>query len=166
LDGSPFFVSLLTLAERVISLFKLSLMIVRNVSFQCRWISLVIILITIGCSASGPPPRGIVRFDDGEPVQSGSVEFRSLDNGQRYAGRIASDGSFELQDQNAKQSFPPGEYEVVVVQIVLTEDLAIDAHQHGRTVPRHYADYYTSKLRISNQADRTDPIVVELLSSP
>jgi hypothetical protein len=106
-----------------------------------------------------------VRFDDGQPVQSGSVEFRSLENGNRCAGRIASDGSFELEDQNGDASFPPGEYEVVVVQIVSTEDLAADDHQHGRTVPRQYADYYTSNLRITNQADRTEPIVVELAVS-
>jgi len=140
-------------------------MIVRNRNFSC-WIGLGILLITIGCSTSGPPPLGIVRFDDGQPVQSGSVEFRSLDNGLRFAGRISSDGSFELQDQNGNRSFPAGDYEAVVVQIVLTEDLAAEEHQHGRTVPRQYADYYTSGLRISNQADRTDPIIVELLSSP
>ena len=40
--------------------------------------------------------------------------------------------------------------EVVVVQIVLTEDLAADLHTHGRTVPRRYADYYTSGLRVTN----------------
>jgi len=105
-----------------------------------------------------------VRFDDGQPVQSGSVEFRSLDSGERYAGRISGDGSFELQDKNGKAALPPGEYEVVVVQIVITEDLAAEAHQHGRTVPRQYADYYTSDLRIANQADRTDPLVVELIT--
>ncbi len=136
----------------------------RYLSRQCWWIGLGIILLTIGCSPSGPPPHGIVRFDDGQPVQSGSVEFRSLDTGKRFAGRISADGSFALEDQDGKQSFPLGDYEVVVVQIVVTEHLAVDAHQHGRTVPRQYADYYTSDLRISNQADRTDPIVVELIS--
>ena len=109
---------------------------------------------------------GIVRFDDGQPVQSGSVEFRSLGDGLRFAGKISGDGSFELQDQDGTRSFPPGDYEVVVVQIVLTEDLAAESHQHGRTVPRQYADYYTSGLRVSNPADRTDPIVVQLLSNP
>jgi len=135
---------------------------VRNLISQSWLAVLAVILTSLGCSSSGPPPSGIVRFDDGQPVQSGSVEFRSLDSGDRYAGRIAGDGSFELQDKDGKPSLPPGEYEVVVVQIVLTEDLAAEEHEHGRTVPRQYADYYTSGLRISNQADRTDPIVVEL----
>jgi len=139
-------------------------MIVRNLKIQCGWLGLGIILTVFGCARSGPPPRGIVRFDDGQPIQSGSVEFRSLDTGQRFAGRISSDGSFQLEDQNAVSAFPPGDYEVVVVQIVLTEDLAAEDHQHGRTVPRQYADYHTSNLRIVNAADRTDPIVVELKS--
>lgn len=159
------FISLLTTVERVKSPLQAHLMIVRKFILHCGFIH-VIILMTIGCSTSGPPSLGMVRFDDGQPVQSGSVEFRSLDNGQRFASRISSDGSFELQDQNGNRSFPPGDYEVVVVQIVLIEDLAAQAHEHGRTVPRQYADYYTSGLQFSNQGDRTDPIVVELRSSP
>lgn len=105
---------------------------------------------------------GVVRFTDGEPVRSGSIEFRSLDNGDRFAGRITDDGRFDLYDSNARAAFPPGDYEVVVVQIVVTEHLAAELHQHGRTVPRRYADYYTSGLRVANSADRTDPITIEL----
>lgn len=130
------------------------------------WVGLALTVATLGCSPSGPPPVGIVQFDNAEPVQSGSVEFRSLVNGERYAGRIASNGSFELQDAKGIPSLPPGDYEVVVVQIVSTEDLALDDHQHGRTVPRRYADYYTSDLRVSNQPDRTQPIVVQLAIVP
>jgi len=125
-----------------------------------------VLVAALGCSPAGPPPRGTVLFDDGQPVQSGSIEFRSLSNGKRFAGRIASDGSFDLEDQSGDASFPPGDYEVVVVQIVSTEDLAADAHQHGRTVPRKYADYYTSDLKFSNLADRTDPVTIQLASSP
>ena len=139
---------------------------VLNLNSNVWWLGLGIVLTVLGCSPSGPPPNGIVRFDDGQPVQSGSIEFRSLDSGDRYAGRIASDGSFELQDKDGALSLPLGDYEVVVVQIVLTEDLAAESHQHGRTVPRQYADYYTSGLQISNQSDRSDPIVVELIATP
>jgi hypothetical protein len=139
---------------------------VRNLITQNWWVGFVVILATLGCSASGPPPRGIVRFEDGQPVQSGSIEFRALETGERFAGRISSDGSFELQDKAGDLSFPQGEYEVVVVQIVLTEDLASESHEHGRTVPRRYADYYTSGLRVTNPSDRTDPLIVELDSSP
>ena len=110
----------------------------------------ILCLLLVGCGQTNSSYQGVVRFDDGSPVQSGSVEFRSLADGSRYASRIDTDGSFALADQDGKLRCPPGQYEVVVVQIVLTEDLAAEAHQHGRTVPRRYADYYTSGLRVKN----------------
>ncbi len=119
-----------------------------------------------GCGGDSLPATGIVRFSAQEPVQSGSIEFRSRLGGLRYASRIGSDGSFLLTDQDGEASFPPGEYEVVVVQIVLTEDLAADAHHHGRTVPRRYADYYTTDLHFSNAVNRTEPILIELKPEP
>jgi len=113
-----------------------------------------------GCGSQSGTAAGVVRFADGEPVRSGSVEFRSLAEGARYASRIANDGTFTLTDNDGTIRCPSGEYEVVVVQIVLTEDLAADAHTHGRTVPRRYADYYTSDLRITKSADDTAPTVI------
>ncbi|TWU58755.1 hypothetical protein Poly51_15350 [Rubripirellula tenax] len=95
-------------------------------------------------------------------MQSGSVEFRSLTDGSRYASRIGSDGGFLLTDQDGEPRCPSGEYEAVVVQIVLTEDLAADEHQHGRTVPRKYADYYTSGLRITHDDTDATPLLVTL----
>jgi hypothetical protein len=97
-------------------------------------------VLASGCGQQSGVHNGFVRFSDGAPVQSGSVEFRSLGDGSRYASRIATDGSFRLTDQEGDFGCPPGDYEVVVVQIVLTEDLAAEDHDHGRTVPRRYAD--------------------------
>ncbi|MGB7329091.1 MAG: carboxypeptidase regulatory-like domain-containing protein [Rubripirellula sp.] len=120
-----------------------------------------------GCSNPAGNHDGVVAFDDGTPVQSGSIEFRSLADGSRYASRIASDGSFSLTDQDGEPACPPGDYEVVVVQIVVTEDLAAEDHQHGRTVPRRYADYYTSGLRATNAEnfDSDSPIRITLETS-
>lgn len=122
-------------------------------------------LLLVGCGGPSSSYQGIVQFDDGSAVQSGSVEFRSLADGSRYASRIADDGSFALANQDGELRCPPGDYEVVVVQIVLTEDLAADAHKHGRTVPRRYADYYTSGLRVTNDSDSTSPLQITLESS-
>ncbi len=106
-------------------------------------------LFAVGCGGPLETSNGIVRFSDGEPVQSGSIELRSLADGSRYASRISVDGMFELADTQGDVGCPAGDYEVVVVQIVLTEDLAAADHTHGRTVPRRYADYYTSDLRVT-----------------
>lgn len=126
----------------------------------------IFLLFVAGCSQPIGNYEGQVAFEDGSPVQSGSVEFRSLANGSRYASRISPDGHFKLTDQNGDVGCPPGDYEVVVVQIVLTEDLAAKDHQHGRTVPRRYADYYTSGLRatISDVPDK--PIQITLPIDP
>jgi hypothetical protein len=126
-----------------------------------RLVLLLLVATLSGCS-SQQHATGIVEYTDGDPVQSGSIEFRSLETGDRYAGKIASNGAFTLRDQDGNEHLPPGEYEVVVVQIVMTEDVAAADHEHGQTVPRRYADYYTSDLRFTNQADRTSPIQIEL----
>lgn len=120
----------------------------------------------MGCGAPHSPSDGSVRFSDGSAVESGSIEFRSLDDGAAYASRIGSDGSFKLTDNQGQPNFAPGEYEVVVVQIVLTEDLPAHLHEHGHTVARRYADYATSGLRFLNKTDRTEPIQIELAIDP
>lgn len=128
-------------------------------------IAISLAVLTNGCSSPSGTHQGTVLFDDGAPVQSGSVEFRSLADGSRYAGRISADGGFSLTDQDGEAGCPPGDYEVVVVQIVLTEDLAAEAHEHGRTVPRRYADYYTSGLRVTNAEESDSPLQITLQSS-
>lgn len=108
------------------------------------------------------PGTGRVRFDDGEPVRSGSIEVRLISSSDRYASRIGERGTFQLADADGDTGIPPGEYEAVIVQIVLTEDLALDQHQHGRTVPRRYADYHSSDLRVSIDDNASDSIEVVL----
>ncbi len=124
-------------------------------------VTLLAILVS-GCSKPYGNHQGVVLFDDGSPVQSGSIELRSLDDRSRYSSRIAADGSFALADQDGNAGCPPGEYEAVVVQIVLTEDLAAEAHDHGLTVPRRYADYYTSGLRVTNPERSESPLRITL----
>ena len=119
-------------------------------------------LAITGCSSPSGATTGFVRFSDGEPVRSGSVEFRSLADGSRFAGRIDQSGQFSLASSEGKPGCPPGEYEVVVVQIVLTEDLPLRQHTHGRTVPRRYADYHTSGLRITSEPSLAKPLEVVL----
>ncbi|QDV69317.1 hypothetical protein Poly24_30320 [Rosistilla carotiformis] len=121
-------------------------------------IGCILLLTSIGCGPPIGPTSGIVRFDDGEPVRSGSIEFRRLSDKERFASRISSGGEFQPVNQAGEIGLPPGSYEVVVVQIVLTEDLAKSAHAHGNTVPRRYADYYTSGLSVEVAEAQTEPI--------
>lgn len=123
---------------------------------------LLMMVLCVGCGSSLLNGKGRVRFSDGEPVQSGSIEFRSQADASRYASRIDSQGRFNLLNQDGDRGIKPGTYDVVVVQVVLTEDLALDQHSHGRTVPRRYADYYTSGLRASVAPESSELIEVIL----
>jgi hypothetical protein len=117
-------------------------------------------LAVAGCGKSAGPTSGVVRFDDGTPVTSGSIEFRRLTDKARFASRIDPQGMFQPTSQEGVVGLPLGKYEVVVVQIVLTEDLALEAHTHGNTVPRRYADYYTSDLKVDIAPDHTKRIEI------
>ncbi len=77
-----------------------------------------------------------------------------------FASRVNNRGVFHPADINGKIGLPAGMYEVVVVQIVLTEDLAKNDHSHGHTVPRRYADYNTSGLQVTVVDNRAKPIEI------
>ena len=113
-----------------------------------------------GCGGASRPIDGSVRFEDGSPVTSGSIEFRNVKDKQRFVSRIATDGSFQPTDRNGELGLPPGSYDVVVVQIVLTEDLALEDHSHGNTVPRRYADYYTSDIKVDIAPGQTQSVEI------
>ena len=125
-------------------------------------VPLLLATIITGCHSQVGPQSGRVIFEDGSPVQSGSIEFRDLETGIRYASRINFNGEFHPKNEDDRIGLPPGEYEIVVVQIVLTEDLAIEDHDHGHTVPRRYADYYTSGLKITVAPDQLGDIEISL----
>lgn len=69
---------------------------------------------------------------------------------------------FHPTNINGKIGLSVGTYEVVIVQIVLTEDLAKNAHSHGHTVPRRYADYHTSGLQVTVVDNQTKPIEIAI----
>lgn len=108
-------------------------------------------LVTLaGCTgSSNVPAQGRVLFSDQSPVRSGKVELRSADASIRAIGSIDADGGFSLKTDDGREGVPPGEYEVVVVQFIVTEDMSASMHGHGGTVPRRYADYYSSGLKAS-----------------
>jgi len=131
---------------------------------QCVAMLLFLLPPMIGCNSRIGPTAGMVKFEDGSPVQAGKIEFRSIANGSRYSSRIDLEGRFQPSDPDRRLGLPSGVYEVVVVQLVLTEDLKAEDHQHGQTVPRRYADYYTSGLQVEVAEDQTSDIEVILAS--
>jgi len=122
----------------------------------------IMIVMLVGCGRPIGPTSGAVRFADGSPVSSGSIEFRRTSDKERFASRIASDGTFQPTSSDGEIGLPPGAYDIVVVQIVLTEDLAIESHSHGHSVPRRYADYYTTDLHAEIEEGETQPLEVRV----
>ena len=121
----------------------------------------LLILPLVGCGSNMiGPVEGRVEFSDGSPVTSGSIEFRNRSTGSRFNSRISAEGLFAPESSEGDLGLPPGTYEIVVVQIVLTEDLAIEDHLHGNTVPRRYADYYTSDLEVTVGEGEREPFTV------
>jgi hypothetical protein len=126
-------------------------------------VSILASVIT-GCSGSrNVPAEGHVSFTDQSPVRSGKVELRSADSSMRAIGNIDAEGKFSLRTDDARDGVPPGDYEAVVVQFIVTEDMSASMHGHGGSVPRRYADYYTSGLKVSipEEGNRDIKIVVE-----
>lgn len=103
----------------------------------------------VGCGGGRVPVAGRVVFDDGEPVRTGRVELRGRDQRVRAAGMLDSEGRFRLVTDDGRDGLPPGEYDAIVVQIVIVEHRSLEEHGHGRPLSRRFADYFTSGLTVS-----------------
>ncbi len=126
----------------------------------------LLLLLASGCGGSGHVPvAGRVLFDDGEAVRTGRIEFRARDQPVRGTGTIDAEGHFRLQTDDGKDGLPPGEYDAVIVQMVIVEQLSLAAHGHGRQVPRRYSDYYTSGLAVEVPQDGTTALTLTLSAS-
>ncbi|MEM8865830.1 MAG: carboxypeptidase-like regulatory domain-containing protein [Planctomycetota bacterium] len=129
----------------------------------------LLLLAIFACSLAGCGPdlhsgKGVVQFTDGEPLHGGSVELRSRDYGAQYASRIDTQGGFQLTSRDGTPGVPPGEYDAVVVLIVMTDVLSAEQHTHGRNVPMRYFDYKTSDLAATIPTAQSGPI--ELVLEP
>ncbi len=130
-----------------------------------------LIFEVVGCGPSNPitfPVQGRVEFDNGEASQIGSVEFRSLTGDERITarGKIEKDGSFTLSTFEPGDGALPGEHQVIVQQMVISEGLTVKDHQHGPRVPRKYSDYSYSGLKAHVLEAKQNPIVIKLETMP
>lgn len=128
-------------------------------------ILLSLVVIATGCSSNDIPTypvEGIVTLDDGTPVQTGTVEFNSLDQNLTARGSIQSDGTFRLTTFKDGDGAVAGAHDAVVVQLISTEDLSLHEHDHGPTIDPKFAHYDSAGLRFTVHTDRTNSIRVLL----
>ena len=107
------------------------------------------------CGAKHPatyPVKGVVLFEDGTPVTSGTVEFLSKSQSINARGEIQPDGKFTLTTFRPNDGAVAGEHDVVIIQSFLSDALGEVTHQqHGkvqtaRIVDPALASYDTSTL--------------------
>jgi hypothetical protein len=124
-----------------------------------------IVVMTTGCSGNGIatyPVEGIVVLEDGTPVQTGTVEFNSLQQDLTARGKIQPDGTFRLTTFKDGDGAVPGIHDAVVVQLISTEDLPLHEHDHGPTIAPKYSHYDSAGLRFTVHDDRTNSLKVVL----
>jgi hypothetical protein len=82
-----------------------------------------------GCSSSEStyPVSGVVRFDDGQPVPYGTVEFREKTSGRIARGQLDVLGRFELGTFATSDGAIAGTHQVIVVQHILPDQLLAPA---------------------------------------
>lgn len=133
----------------------------------CTFCACLALTSVVGCGFGDGPQSGNVRFKvDGSPVTSGKIEFRRVGDLARFNAVIQNDGTFQPSDQDGVIGLPPGNYDVVVIQIVLTEDLQKFLHTHGHTVDTRHAAYETSDLTYEVAEGQTADIEIEVEAAP
>jgi hypothetical protein len=102
-------------------------------------LSLALTLAVGGCSnrVATYPVVGTIRFDDGDPVRIGVVEFRCADTGQTSRAKLDNTGSFALGTFANKDGAPAGNYRVIVMQYF---DVPPAKHIHTHDAPNDDAD--------------------------
>ena len=127
---------------------------------------LAFLLLTAGCSNDQLPTypvTGHVVFEDGAPVKTGVIEFRSIDHGLNARGEIQRDGSFQLGTYGGNDGAVAGRHQAIVVQFLAIDSHPDVQHDHGDPVDRKFADYEASRLEFEISADSENAlrIVVE-----
>lgn len=134
-----------------------------------RSAALLILLCSLvsfaGCGPSRPatyPVKGKVVFENNEPCQLGTIEFRSLDHMVTARGIIEKDGSFMLTTWEPGDGAVAGSHQIIIQQLIITEDLSFKSHNHGKRVPPRYGDYSTSGIKATVKDQPLNELVITL----
>jgi hypothetical protein len=115
---------------------------------------LLLLALVLGCGDGIPrryPAGGTVKFADGTPVKTGTIEISS---GTRWtaSGEIDREGKFKFTTVNSGDGAIPGEYKAVIRQVILSHRLPAHKHDHGDLVHARYRDYGSTTLKFTMPA--------------
>jgi len=97
-------------------------------------VGLFLLVVLSGCSSNQVPGSGTVKYDSGEPLQNGTVVFKTGQH--QYTGEIGTDGTFQLGGLKDGDGLPPGTYKVAVLGFDTNDNLLVsekfsDANRSG-----------------------------------
>jgi hypothetical protein len=120
----------------------------------CGLLALVVALP--GCGSGRATVTGTVRYDDGSPVEAGSVVGEATVDGKLVAvqGTIRKDGSFGWGGDREGDGALPGKYKVIVVPVSLSEYQL--AQGQTTAVDSKYTRYDTSGLSFEVKEGRNE----------
>ena len=113
---------------------------------------LVLVPIFCGCGSEYParyPVSGVIKFRDGSPVKTGTIETSVPGSPWTATGTISRDGTFSLTTVKPNDGAIAGEHQVIVRQLIVTYLPVQGHHDHGKLVDPKFADYKTSKLTLT-----------------
>ena len=118
----------------------------------------------LGCSdrLRTHPASGKVEFTSGGVVHVGTVELKSRVHGVHARGSIGADGSFVLSTYDEGDGAVEGAHDCVVVQFVMTEDIAGHKPSTIGVIDRRYASYATSGLQVDISPDKNNEVLIKV----
>lgn len=121
----------------------------------------VVLALMIGCSKQPTryPVAGKVLID-GQPVPKGSIQFVP-EKGRPFAGKINENGTFRLAELSVEKDgrrsgVAPGKYQIGISSAEIVNE---DSDEMLNHIPRKYADYRTSQLKVEIDSPREDMII-------
>jgi hypothetical protein len=117
---------------------------------------LALFLALPGCGSRRAIVTGKVAYEDGTPVEAGSVIGEATVDGKMVAvqGTIQKDGSFAWGGDREGDGALPGTYKVIVVPVSLSEyELE---HGQAPAIDGKYAKYETSGLSFEVKEGRNE----------
>ncbi len=133
------------------------------------------IVLAAGCGEpriATYPVAGQIKFDTGEPVPNGIVEFRPTGGGPTARGKLDQFGRFTLRTFAADDGAVAGKHQVVVVQHLPPQAGPASPDEHAdhqsALVAPEFAAYDTSGLTAEVQPNDENEVslIVRRLSRP
>lgn len=114
-----------------------------------RWPQLALLLLLLpamGCGSGRYPVTGRVAYEDGSPVEGGTVIAEAEVNGKPVGvqGNIGIDGTFSWGANKPGDGAMPGQYRVLVVPVALGDSELAEGKRPA--VSGKYGKYETSGL--------------------